>query len=524
MRYEITSPEGKRFEVNAPDGASQEDVLAYAQQQFKANAYRPIKATDEMSGGEKFLAGVGKGFVDIGRGAGQMLGLVDQKTIDEAKARDAELTNTGAGLAGNILGTVAASAPALFVPGAASIPGAAAVGGAMSALQPVGTDESRLKNTVIGAALGGGAQWGLGKLAGIAANRLALAKQAGAQLASQNSVRDATLAAAREAGYVIPPSQSSAGVVPKLLEGLSGKYKTDQLASIRNQNVTESLARKAVGLAEDAPITKEALQGVRSAAYESGYTPVANAGKVATDKSYSAALSKIADDFGGASASFPGAVKSDVADLVKGLKVSEFDAGDALKMSRILRDNAGAAYAQGNNALGKASKEAAKAIEDQIERALQAAGKDGAAALQGFRDARALIAKAHSVEDALVAESGKVNAKVLGAALQRGKPLSGELKTIGAFANNFKDVAGVPKSGWANPLTVLDYGAGAFGSPLFPAARVGARYAILSGPGQRAIGAPSYAPGLLIQKAPATLEELRRHGLGGLLGAAYAAQ
>jgi hypothetical protein len=31
MRYEITSPDGKRFEVNAPDGASHDDVLAYAQ-------------------------------------------------------------------------------------------------------------------------------------------------------------------------------------------------------------------------------------------------------------------------------------------------------------------------------------------------------------------------------------------------------------------------------------------------------------------------------------------------------------
>lgn len=33
-RYEITSPEGKKFEVNAPEGATQEEVMAYAKTQF----------------------------------------------------------------------------------------------------------------------------------------------------------------------------------------------------------------------------------------------------------------------------------------------------------------------------------------------------------------------------------------------------------------------------------------------------------------------------------------------------------
>ena len=32
--YEITAPSGEVFEVTAPDTASQEEVLAYAQQQF----------------------------------------------------------------------------------------------------------------------------------------------------------------------------------------------------------------------------------------------------------------------------------------------------------------------------------------------------------------------------------------------------------------------------------------------------------------------------------------------------------
>src|SRR3990167_5947893 len=33
-RYEVTDPAGKRYEITAPDGATQEQVLSYAQKQF----------------------------------------------------------------------------------------------------------------------------------------------------------------------------------------------------------------------------------------------------------------------------------------------------------------------------------------------------------------------------------------------------------------------------------------------------------------------------------------------------------
>ena len=32
--YEITSPDGRRFQVTAPEGATQDQVLAYAQQNY----------------------------------------------------------------------------------------------------------------------------------------------------------------------------------------------------------------------------------------------------------------------------------------------------------------------------------------------------------------------------------------------------------------------------------------------------------------------------------------------------------
>ena len=33
--YQITAPDGHTLEINAPDGASQEDIMAYAQSQYK---------------------------------------------------------------------------------------------------------------------------------------------------------------------------------------------------------------------------------------------------------------------------------------------------------------------------------------------------------------------------------------------------------------------------------------------------------------------------------------------------------
>lgn len=123
--------------------------------------------TEEMNTTEKVLAGVGKGFHDIGMGVGQLAGFVSQKDVDEAKRLDAPLMGTTAGKVGNVVGNVAATIPTVFIPGAATLPGAAAVGGALGFSQPVASDESRVQNTTLGALSGAG-----GVVAGRAAKAL----------------------------------------------------------------------------------------------------------------------------------------------------------------------------------------------------------------------------------------------------------------------------------------------------------------------------------------------------------------
>jgi hypothetical protein len=110
--------------------------------------------TEGMSGFEKGLAGVGKAFVDTGRGIGQRMGLVSPDQVAESRKYDAPLMKTGAGIAGNILGNVAMAAPTAFIPGVNTVTGGALVGAGLGAIQPTTRDESVIGNVLTGGATG----------------------------------------------------------------------------------------------------------------------------------------------------------------------------------------------------------------------------------------------------------------------------------------------------------------------------------------------------------------------------------
>lgn len=157
------------------------DDKAQAQQAVDRMKYDP---TADMSTTKRTLAGVGKAFADMGRGAGQLvrkvmpdaaadaIGLPTQSDIDEAKALDKSLMATTAGSVGNVIGNVAAAIPSVLVPGAQTLGGAAVMGTAQGFLQPVASDDSRLKNTMLGGAAGAG---------GVAAGRALIAGAKGAK-------------------------------------------------------------------------------------------------------------------------------------------------------------------------------------------------------------------------------------------------------------------------------------------------------------------------------------------------------
>lgn len=123
--------------------------------------------TQNMSGFKKFAAGGGKAIYDIGRGIGQMTGILSQEDIDRAKELDAPLMRTGAGMAGNVAGNIAMALPTAAIPGANTVTGSSLIGAGLSALQPTESGESRLSNAGVGAIAGGAlpAVIGAGKVA-----------------------------------------------------------------------------------------------------------------------------------------------------------------------------------------------------------------------------------------------------------------------------------------------------------------------------------------------------------------------
>jgi hypothetical protein len=69
------------------------------------------KATEGMSGLDKFRAGIGQGMSNIGRQAQNLVGLKSDEDLQAASERDQALLDTGAGKAGSFLGEIAATAP-----------------------------------------------------------------------------------------------------------------------------------------------------------------------------------------------------------------------------------------------------------------------------------------------------------------------------------------------------------------------------------------------------------------------------
>ena len=283
------------------------------------------------------------------------------------------------------------------------------------------------------------AQMGLEQIRKVAPSPLTAQQQA-------NLPRDTALERARAEGYMAPPG-SIDPVSGKFViaERLAGKTLLEQMMSVRNQETTNKLARRAVGIGEDTPLTSDAMQAVRRDAARQGYDPVKQVGNVVADNQYLNDLSQIEASFTGQAASFPAAVPDTVTKLVNQHLVGNFDSADAIKRIQDLRNQASASFRKNEPDIGNAQRAVAKALEDQIERSIGASGAQNAAEiLDNFRAARQRMAISHSIEDAIREGTGNVSAVKLANDLQRGKYLTGDLKTVSEFASRFPRVSQLP--------------------------------------------------------------------------------
>lgn len=269
---------------------------------------------------------------------------------------------------------------------------------------------------------------------------------------------------AREAGYVLPPSQAEPNLINKTLGGFSGQARTEQAASLKNQAVTNTLARKAIGVGDDIPLNQSTLERVRSEA--------------------SAPYREIAG------------ISSSAKQYLEDLKTARTDASGYYK-------------AYGRTAHPEDLKKAqvflaeATRLENLIESFAKALNRPKL--VDELRAARTKIAKTYEIENALNVDTGNVDARILGRARDRGAPLSAELKQIGSFANAFDRAAQSPDG--KTPPFISPIDAAVSTAPLIASAMSGnpwiaslsaipflrpaVRSAILSGPYQSMMATPN---------------------------------
>jgi hypothetical protein len=303
------------------------------------------------------------------------------------------------------------------------VAGGAATGAAAAGL--VNPDDAALGG-VIGAAMPGAV-----KVAGEAG--MALGNRASKKYADEltrfnrNAPMRETLKQSIDAGYVVPPNMVNPSLKNQVIESLSGKQATGQLASVKNQEVTEKLVRESLGIADDAPLTKSALEQIRKV---------------------------------------EGGAYKDVASLSP---QAEIDL-EALKKARNEAQGWFNAYNRSASpddlAKAKNFRDTAEVLELNLESHAKNAGKDQL--ISRLRDARKQIAKTYTVERALNDATGTVNAKVLGRIYDKGMPLSDGLDTVGRFASGFPSVNQASQQmgspGAHNLRAVTSGGAGALGA------------------------------------------------------------
>jgi hypothetical protein len=387
------------------------------------------------------------------------------------------------------------------------------------------------EDAVMGAAVGG-ALPGAVQIVGKASNALGRVVRGPAQTADAS----AAIQAARDSGYVIPPTQANPTLLNRVLEGFSGKITTAQNASAKNQAVTNTKAATAIGLPAETKITPEVLDGVRAEAGKA-YKAVSELGTFdATGVALPASVN-VAKTPANTLMGKPESASVDAGEVVRAWRQANADATAYFRQyardanpETLTKAKGAASEAKNLDGFMMKSVEGAQkgapakliadlasgAIDQQsfLQKAL-ALTKQGNLA-EELKAARTLIAKTHSVEDALNTATGSIDAKKLAKQLQKGKPLSGDLKEAAEFAGRFpKASQTVEQMGSLPQTSPLDWslagGASmATGNPLLLAAA-------LARPASRAVTLSPLVQNRLVQRpnalsALAIPDSVRRAG------------
>lgn len=513
--YSITSPEGKVYSIDGPAGATQEQVIAQIQAAQKS---APVEQPGILARIKNaVIAPEGERDATLGDAVeGGITGIplaIAQDFTDSAHQLGTALvpdmsagsTKAGAAVLPFKAGFDAAGKEALALGGMALSP----LTGTLKSVLGRPVEET----TGIRRGLVGDVASAFVPLGGLANDASKLEKVTAALKPGA--------AEAHAAGYVLPPKMISdkPGIVANTLAAWSGKVKTAQAASAKNQSVTNTLAAKSLGLPEDAELTGDTFKTIRREAGAT-YKAIPQAlPELSADEEYLTTVGSLSRP-GAESAQkmFPNTTKNqgiiDLQDELSSVRQFPTDAG--IELVKELRSQASANFKAFNDpsklALGQAQRNAAEAIDDLIARKLAANGN--ADLVADYQAARVKIAKSYDVEGATNRATGNVDARKIAALADKGKPLTDELATIAKVAKAFpKAMQSAEKFGEVETTSVLDLaGAGmaaAHGNIGVAGAILGrplGRKAVLSKTVQNALAADSGATALdanALRRAPA---------------------
>lgn len=224
-----------------------------------------------------------------------------------------------------------------------------------------------------------------------------------------------------DAGLTVPPTLIDPSLKNQVLESISGKIATEQVASMKSGEQIGKIARKAIGLAEDSPLDFATISALRST----------------VSKPYAefSSLPKVAPVQPNTLTNTPGRSAIDPAQMVTDWKQANSDARTLFASYNRSLNPEHLAQARAADALGKS-------LETQMDDYARAVGRPGL--YKDLQEARKELAKIGTIERAMNPATGNIDPKTLGALFKKGKPLSDGLETIGEFSAAFPKFAKNP--------------------------------------------------------------------------------
>lgn len=297
--------------------------------------------------------------------------------------------------------------------------------------------------------------------------------------ATGHEVRNQTLKEAQGLGFVVQPSTVRQSFTTNRLESVAGKAAVAQDASLRNQDAANKIAARSIGLPEDAPLTLGTINKVRE-----------EAGKAYDD------VENLMQQSRQSMAWFP---RYHEKNLVEQLKQARADANAFYKQYDRNADPNTLKQAQ-------AMESHAESIDRDMEHIATSLGQPEL--LNRLKAARQVYARTYDVERALNLGDGNVSLPIIGRMLDQGRPLSGELKIAGKFAQAFprfsREAASVPSpySSGTDAASSAMLGTAGYGAAGGPAGLVAAGLPLLRAPARNLVLSRRYQSGLLPAPTP----------------------